>query len=406
MVNIIERNPSFGERLARGAHEAGMLGGQLIPQEMLAKKERQNLSEVLGKDVSQVRNPALQQQLLKDFGQDQRLSQKLGSEQEQIAQNLEQFRNSPMYNQLSPVQKFALEQELAKSISGGTAKSLINAERETNENQFLEQLFGKGRPTDTITEENIPGAGSIVDETFNEVPNKNIPQFNEEERLFLAQKYPKIADQLQKSDKENRRQFEADRTFNWKQAEPFMKSMEDVDDKLLNQDMALDSMERTLQSGKLGLFSLNTLAELTGVDAFLSPEGKEFKSAAKEYFLNDLTRAGARPNQWVEQQIASALPGLGTSVEGNLTVHAGLKAKRDILKKKRDISNDLMKSDMDNFGYVKGDIGKRVNQELKEYAQERMNDLRDQIKAIQGGQKGGKTSESENEKVLGEIFGI
>lgn len=64
MVQIIPREPSFSERI--GGNLGAGLGGALaqIPEEIRSRRERQQLSQLLGKDISNIRNPQMQQLLL------------------------------------------------------------------------------------------------------------------------------------------------------------------------------------------------------------------------------------------------------------------------------------------------------------------------------------------------------
>ena len=70
-------------------------------------------------------------------------------------------------------------------------------------------------------------------------------------------------------------------------------------------------MNDAIASKNLGFWSSDNLAEITGVEAFRSPEGAIFKTASKEYFLGNISRAGARPNQWIEQQISDMMAKIG-----------------------------------------------------------------------------------------------
>lgn len=158
------------------------------------------------------------------------------------------------------------------------------------------------------------------------------------------------------------------------------------------------------------------LAELSGIEPLRSAEGVKLKTAIKEFFLSDLTRAGARPNQWIEQQLADALPKIGRSPEANLINAEGMKFKVDLAKKRLEIIDELALADREKYGYVRGDIDSRAYKLLAPYAKMRQKELYDNIKAIKFAEKGIKSKkqdESGNEKEYirmksptGEMFDI
>ena len=148
---------------------------------------------------------------------------------------------------------------------------------------------------------------------------------------------------------------------------------------------AINLMKDAVANRNLGFFSPDNIAELTGIEGFRSPEGAIFKTAGKEYFLGNIARAGARPNQWIEQQIADMLAKIGRSPEANLSVLRALENELDLdearVRLTQDIS-DRLKSEGD---YGQGKLGSMVNKELSQYAEQKQvalfNDLR-AIKAI------------------------
>jgi hypothetical protein len=113
-----------------------------------------------------------------------------------------------------------------------------------------------------------------------------------------------------------------------------LKSSAERAESLPQKEFALQNMMDAVEQGNLSFFSPDSLADLTGIEAFRTPEGAGFKTAGKEFFLGSLKRAGARPNQWIEAQIADMLPKIGRSPEANLSVTEALKTEMDIEKNK------------------------------------------------------------------------
>jgi hypothetical protein len=125
------------------------------------------------------------------------------------------------------------------------------------------------------------------------------------------------------------------------------------------------------------------IADVTGYEPLRSAKGAKLKTALKDFFLSDLSRAGARPNQWIEQQLADALPKLGRSAEANLTVAEGMNFKVDLAKKRIEIIDKLAEEDKKKYGYVKGDIDSRAYKEMLPYVKYRQTELRNSIRKIQ-----------------------
>ena len=128
--------------------------------------------------------------------------------------------------------------------------------------------------------------------------------------------------------------------------------------------------------------SLDYLAELTGFEPFRTAAGAKTKTAIKDFFLSDLSRAGARPNQWIEQQLADALPKIGRDPIANLVVAEGMRFKVDLAKKRIELIDELSEKDKNKYGYVRGDIDSRAYNLMKPYVEQRKKDLQEDIKKV------------------------
>jgi len=129
------------------------------------------------------------------------------------------------------------------------------------------------------------------------------------------------------------------------------------------------------------------VADLVGAEPLRTAEGARLKTAIKDFFLSDLTRAGARPNQWIEQQLADALPKIGRSKEANLITAEGLKFKVDLAKKRMEIIDKLAEDQKKRHGYVKGDIDSLSYNMMKPYVKERQKELKTAIEEIKKAEK-------------------
>ena len=149
-------------------------------------------------------------------------------------------------------------------------------------------------------------------------------------------------------------------------AKPALQEAEQLARSLPQKEAALEEMKVAISEGNLSYFSPDNLAEITGIEAFRSPQGAAFKTAAKEYFLGNTTRVGAKGlNQWFEKQLIDMAPKIGRSTQANLIVSELLDMENEINRRKIDLTEDIaQKMERDSGGFVKRDLAKKVYNEL------------------------------------------
>lgn len=180
MVQIIPRVRSSGERLAEAFGNMGESASQLIPQELMGRKERKALGNLTGQDLSDIRNPDFLKQILQNEGK-QKSSQADQERKQNIWQEIE---NSEEGKKLTPIQKLALKQEIMGNLSGQTGKSLINAEREGTENEFLSNLLGGQQNNNTSgRQQSVSEVGQQGLSQQEEMQPSNLMQGIEEEPI-------------------------------------------------------------------------------------------------------------------------------------------------------------------------------------------------------------------------------
>lgn len=152
---------------------------------------------------------------------------------------------------------------------------------------------------------------------------------------------------------------------------------------LPQKEAALSSMKDAIQGNNLSYFSPDNLAEVTGIDAFRSPEGAKFKTASKEFFLGNTLRVGAKGlNQWFEKQVLDMGPKIGRSTPANLAVTEMLDMEMDIQKKEIEITNKIADEMEDKFGFIKRDLPQKVQKEVSAYAVDRQMQAKKMIEEI------------------------
>jgi len=144
---------------------------------------------------------------------------------------------------------------------------------------------------------------------------------------------------------------------------------------------ALNLMNDAIVGKNLEFFSLDNLAEITGIEGFRSKEGAIFKTAGKEYFLGSISRAGARPNQWIEQQISDMMTKVGRSTEANLSVSRAMQNELDLQKEQVRLTEEIADEiDSQDGNYRK--IGSMVNERLSKFSEDKQKELFNDLRAI------------------------
>lgn len=172
------------------------------------------------------------------------------------------------------------------------------------------------------------------------------------------------------------------RKYNNEISKDVLKENEKEAQSLIQSESALDLMETAISSRDQSFFSLDNLAELSGIEGLRSKEGALFKTAGKEFFLGNISRAGARPNQFIEKQVADMLPKIGRSTAANLSVTRAFRNENELKKEKirltRDLATDLEK----DLGYVPKNIGQLRDEKLKIFAEKKQKELNNDLRAI------------------------
>ncbi|MCE5316143.1 MAG: hypothetical protein LLG04_02110 [Parachlamydia sp.] len=145
---------------------------------------------------------------------------------------------------------------------------------------------------------------------------------------------------------------------------------------------SLNAMKDAIQEGDMSFVSLDNLAELTGIEGFRTAKGGQFKTASKNFFINTLQKSGARPNQFLEKQIADGLPKIGRSREGNMIGAELAEFEIDVEEKRLEILDELTDSYEKSLGYVPGSIGRDVDRSMKKYLDDRQEQLGQRLKFL------------------------
>jgi len=295
------------------------------------------------------------------------------------------------------------------------AALLKEKEKEKRNNQLL-QALGITSPTENPFQSFMQGddlmgeepetqgaAGGLGGERIDpSLPRAGTPrEFSDEQIAGLSLVNPQIANLLQsqkderkKADAEKektlRKQFETDREFEWKRAGDLLKKNDEIRDSLEEKRSAANIIKQTAASEDTSGWG-QYFADVLGLEPLRSADAALLKTATKDFFINNLAKAGSRPNQWIEQQISDAMVKMGRSKEANMVVAELMDYWVDREAEKVRLVDEIEDEDLAEHGFVKGDIGKRASQRMKQWEDKRRDQLMYQIQ---------QTKESQNPQEL------
>lgn len=287
--------------------------------------------------------------------------------------------------------KLAQRKKLIDQIEGGTSNNpapppTLPPSPEELKNKFLDSLpeieRAMGRELMPEDLDNIwreLTAGQAQQSQMNQV---------QEDPFSKAKKYAAIGEHdLSRVASEEAKTAEKRRTAERAEAyalvKPSLERARELSEDLPYKQNALEAMRESTLSGNIGRFSLDALAEATGIEQLRSPEGAAFKTASKEFFLGNLSRVGSRGlNQMMERVILEMSPLIGRSEQANLSVMEILDAENAVSEKEANLIYDISRQYKEKHGAYPEDLAQRVNKELKPYAVERQKEALTRIEKI------------------------
>ena len=356
-------------RNAQDASTIDDLLGQVVQR--VSPERRQSMEGILAnrrKEIAEKEQRSRSQTRAADF-----LSN-LNSGEGNILQNLLpalQESDLSLPELLETIQRFT---PLADSIrkSSSPADEFLNR---FFKNSFINQPEVPGTSlsqNNFISEETYPGSGPPQNQLTPDI----IPK--DKAILMKAHSDPRIrslGDAILKDIEINEKRFSSDRKFAAERAQPYLKKIDEQRQSLRNRKFAGTLMQEAVETGDLDFWSPDKLADATGLELFRTAKGQQFKTAGKEYFLANIQRAGTRPNQWIEQQILSAMANIGSSRQAQLTAIKSQLAETALLEKEIEITDEIVNEYKGRNGFVPGDIAAIVDERMKPYAEEIQNNL-------------------------------
>lgn len=200
-----------------------------------------------------------------------------------------------------------------------------------------------------------------------------------------ADKMQKYNDQIisEKNRKEDVqfKKFESDRAYHSKLSDPILQEAEEVLKTSPTRKALINQQRRDIRTGETSGI-IPYLVDTTGLEAYRTPEAARFKTVTKQRFIEGLNSlgGGARPNQFLEQQLMSAQPAIGRDVEANETVLDLDEFIDDMKTERARLIRQISSEDEEKFGFTKRDVGARADQMMEKYAEKRQDQMANDIR--------------------------
>lgn len=319
----------------------------------------------------------------------------LQNKKNQISGEQDRLRKEKAYEDQGYNKNFAsldpsLQKELAKQKGSEKRFNEIVGNNQITSNGPVDQPLEQNQPINT--QQQIPqqksGIAALDDDKL--IALTSVPGYSESAKAELKRR----ADERDLSERKLATKVKTHSGI----SNEVLKRADEIAENLPQKRSALRLMNDSIANKDLSFWSWDNISEKTGIEGLRSPEGALFKTAAKEYFLGNLSRAGSRPNQWIEQQIADMLTKIGRSTEANLSVSRALENELDLDQERVRLTSEISNQLEDKLGYVPRDIGKRVNDGLQKYADAKEKELFNDLRAIKSISEGKEQKFREVEK--------
>jgi hypothetical protein len=381
MVQIIDeyRQPSTSDRFSEAFSNLGDVLGQAIPQHLIGQKQNRAISNLLGEEYADL--PRDFQQKAFEYGLD--AQNKRAVEAEKLKSGRNQLRKIEQQYGLEEgdLEGFENNPELAQRLAKSTEKGNFIDRLRGNDNRSIGNVINQ----ESSQQEDGTGWYDQLSDSDRQEFSFIYPQ---EGKALEANRQNKIARENAEN-KRKRAEFESERSYHSGYSKDAEKEANNLRQSIPKKEMALDFARNSIESGDIDYFSPNKLADATGIDLFRTAKGAQLVTAGKENLLSNMSRVGAKAqNIWFEQRLNSMFPKIGQSKEANLTVQEMLEGEMAIDEAFLKEFDRLSSEDEEKYGFVKKDISKRVQNNLRSSEKEILKRTTYRMKEIEEQEKG------------------
>lgn len=308
---------------------------------------------------------------------------------------------TPEQKQISLYQVLSSRPEIAQAL----APQLQKIQQQNQKQSMIANLFGGGQQQPGQPQQSSPGMQNQSRQQIQPGQDQNTQQSQGNNSQFdptklsdaqiaqVAALDPQLGRTLQQQKDVGLRENRAGMEFKDKQLQkkidrasernkPVYDETRKLRRSLPTQTADLNAMEDAIKNQDLSFLSKDNLADIFHIEGLRTAKGAQLKTAIKNHFAASVGKFGGRPNQYIEQQIAQTFPQVGRTQEANQTSLELLKFDHDINKKYLetvDKFEDLYSKDL---GYVPETLERDVDNFMKEYVEQRQNQLESSLKEI------------------------
>ncbi len=278
---------------------------------------------------------------------------------ESLQKSLETFHRGKAF------EKAGLPRELA-NLDPQIASQLI---KQQQKNALIQQIMGGGEQGGQPQ----PGMQQQTRETASSAQRSSL---SPQQRIALSTADQGLGRAAQTEEKLAEGKFQEERKYHTQFSAPIEKRVSERREGSRKLNFALDLARDAIESGEVGRFSPSVLSTLPGLPeparrAFQTATGAQLETAGKEFLFSNMGRLSAKAqNIFMEQRIGSMFPRVGQSEEANLTTQEILEGESALDKAYLRAFDELSQKDMDQYGYVRKDIDRRVDEILKPFDKE------------------------------------
>ena len=323
----------FSEKIGESLQQENQRQTQL--KELQA--ENQSIKQNYGIDLSGISDPKAREKILVEKLKGEKGLTPLQESQKALAdariKDIDENRN--MFNRLLPDQK---NQQYKESV-GDEGPQPVNAPQ--GQNQF--SGMSKQQLQQAAAFKGQPGQAGIIG---------NMAQAE--------------LDRQEKESEKSQKSFESERSYHTQFSKPLEESVNTLRNTLPKQEHALNFARQAIESGEVGAFSMNHIADVMGLDSLRDKTGAQLVLASKEQLLPTLGRLSSKAqNLYMEKRMASMIPQIGLKDEANLTMQEMLEGEAFLDRAYLTEFDRLSGEDQNQYGFVKKDIDKRVHASMK-----------------------------------------
>src|SRR6185437_14806030 len=229
----------------------------------------------------------------------ERFSRAIGSGLQSISQTRQEQQAIEAGKQLLGMDLSGFSPEERKVILSEGLKQQGKEKQQTREQQFLSELFRGKQPgqqqgfSDSLMQESGEEGGvsggfdssMLSDENIAKatVVNPNLG------KVFQSQKDVGLREK-RKTEEAERKQFTEDRAYHTQQAKTAKEEADLLRTTIPRKENALQYARDSIETGDVGYFSADKLADATGIDLFRTAKGAQLITAGKENLLNNMGR--------------------------------------------------------------------------------------------------------------------